>query len=240
MTETATLILRLSGLMQAWSPTRQYGGPLNSGLRPTKSGVLGLCANAQGRQRGDDMSDLAALRFGVRADRPGRLVSDFRTAGGGTMRALAGEWYETQADSRGRAPYAPLAKSWDMVSEGRDPKLDKNPALRPQTILAEADFQAALTGDRELLEEVAQALREPARPMFLGRKALPPSAPLFEELLDGDRHDEWVAGGSDRHVWDEHPDGFAMYENPASGRGFGLARIRWIKPTESECTTTSA
>jgi CRISPR system Cascade subunit CasD len=47
---------------------------------PTKSGVLGLLAAAQGRRRTDPIEDLAATKFGVRVDQPGRLVRDFQTA----------------------------------------------------------------------------------------------------------------------------------------------------------------
>ncbi|MFC7723228.1 type I-E CRISPR-associated protein Cas5/CasD [Nonomuraea recticatena] len=46
---------------------------------PTKSGAIGLLAAALGRQRCDDVSDLVALRFGVRADQPGTLLRDYHT-----------------------------------------------------------------------------------------------------------------------------------------------------------------
>ncbi|MFF2653164.1 type I-E CRISPR-associated protein Cas5/CasD [Streptomyces sp. NPDC058045] len=47
---------------------------------PTKSGVIGLLAAAQGRDRTADISDLAALTFAVRLDQPGTRVRDFHTA----------------------------------------------------------------------------------------------------------------------------------------------------------------
>ena len=47
---------------------------------PTKSGVIGLLAAALGRGRTADLTDLAALRFGVRIDQPGISVRDFQTA----------------------------------------------------------------------------------------------------------------------------------------------------------------
>nr|WP_237268382.1 type I-E CRISPR-associated protein Cas5/CasD [Tessaracoccus flavescens] len=47
---------------------------------PTKSGVLGLLAAAQGRRRTDSIEDLLHLRFGVRTDQPGTVVRDFHTA----------------------------------------------------------------------------------------------------------------------------------------------------------------
>ena len=45
---------------------------------PTKSGVLGLVANALGRTWADPIDDLVALRFGVRLDRPGVLGTDYQ------------------------------------------------------------------------------------------------------------------------------------------------------------------
>lgn len=47
---------------------------------PTKSGVLGLLAAADGRRRTDPIEDLAQLRFGIRVDQPGSLLRDFQTA----------------------------------------------------------------------------------------------------------------------------------------------------------------
>ena len=47
---------------------------------PTKSGVVGLLAAAQGLRRDADLSKLNALKFGVRADREGEDITDFHTA----------------------------------------------------------------------------------------------------------------------------------------------------------------
>lgn len=75
----STLLLRLAGPLQSWGDrsrfTRRETRP-----EPTKSGVLGLLAAAQGRRRTDAIADLAGLRFGVRVDQPGRLQRDFQTA----------------------------------------------------------------------------------------------------------------------------------------------------------------
>jgi CRISPR system Cascade subunit CasD len=73
------LLIRLAGPLQAWGSAARFTrrGTENA---PTKSGVLGLLAAAQGRSREQDLSDLAALRFGVRIDQPGRRLRDFHTA----------------------------------------------------------------------------------------------------------------------------------------------------------------
>lgn len=76
---TATLLLRLAGPLQAWGGASRFTRR-ETRREPTKSGVLGLLAAAQGRRRIDPVEDLVGLRFGVRVDQPGQLVRDFQTA----------------------------------------------------------------------------------------------------------------------------------------------------------------
>lgn len=52
----------------------------DSELAPTKSGVVGLVAAALGLPRGADIRAIAALRMGVRTDRPGIRLVDYHTA----------------------------------------------------------------------------------------------------------------------------------------------------------------
>lgn len=73
------LLLRLAGPLQSWGDSSRFARR-DTGRFPTKSGVLGLLAAAQGRRRVDEIEDLARLRFGVRVDQPGVIQSDFQTA----------------------------------------------------------------------------------------------------------------------------------------------------------------
>lgn len=75
----SVLLLRLAGPLQSWGASARFTRRTTE-TAPTKSGVLGLLAAAQGRPRTADLSDLAALRFGVRIDQPGTRVRDFQTA----------------------------------------------------------------------------------------------------------------------------------------------------------------
>lgn len=75
----STLLLKLKAPMQAWGSESRYT-TRQTHTEPTKSGVLGLLAAAQGRRRTDPLEDLAELRFGVRVDQPGTLQRDFQTA----------------------------------------------------------------------------------------------------------------------------------------------------------------
>ncbi|NJQ05991.1 type I-E CRISPR-associated protein Cas5/CasD [Streptomyces lonarensis] len=73
------LLMRLAGPLQSWGASARFArrGTENA---PTKSGVLGMLAAAQGRGRSTPVDDLAALRFGVRIDQPGDRLRDYQTA----------------------------------------------------------------------------------------------------------------------------------------------------------------
>lgn len=73
------LLLRLAGPLQSWGDASRFTRR-DTARYPTKSGVLGLLAAADGRRRTEPIEDLAALTFGVRVDQPGQLQRDFQTA----------------------------------------------------------------------------------------------------------------------------------------------------------------
>ncbi|MFF1378717.1 type I-E CRISPR-associated protein Cas5/CasD [Streptomyces sp. NPDC058308] len=77
----SVLVLRLAGPLQAWGASARFVRRTTESA-PTKSGVIGMLAAAQGLDRSDDasLSRLASLRFGIRADQPGTRVRDFQTA----------------------------------------------------------------------------------------------------------------------------------------------------------------
>lgn len=73
-----TLLLRFEGPMQSWG-TRSRFSDRDSESEPSKSGVIGVLAAAQGIKRGGDYGGLETARMGVRVDRPGVLSYDFQT-----------------------------------------------------------------------------------------------------------------------------------------------------------------
>src|SRR5215203_1332100 len=75
----SVLLIRLTGPMQSWGVQSRFG-VRDTGLEPSKSGVVGLLCAALGRPRGEPVADLAALERGVRVDREGRLMRDYHTA----------------------------------------------------------------------------------------------------------------------------------------------------------------
>ena len=76
---TSTLLLLLKAPMQSWGDESRYATRTTSQI-PSKSGVLGMLAAAEGRRRTDDIEDLAGLTFAVRVDQSGSLLRDYQTA----------------------------------------------------------------------------------------------------------------------------------------------------------------
>lgn len=74
-----TLLIRLIAPMQSWGVQSNYT-VRDSGLEPSKSGLIGLLCAALGRARDATIEDLTGLRMGVRVDREGILRSDYHIA----------------------------------------------------------------------------------------------------------------------------------------------------------------
>ncbi|GAA1991446.1 type I-E CRISPR-associated protein Cas5/CasD [Nocardiopsis rhodophaea] len=192
------LALRLSGPLQSWGAATRHNtrGTLT---HPTKSGVIGLCAAALGRPRGADLSDLAALRFGVRVDQPGTLLTDFHTM---------------SAASHG--PLEPKAQKLPTADGGRlKPGEGK---ISRRYYLQDAVFVAAFAGEgeeeRALLREVEAALRRPRYPLFLGRRSCPPDRPVLIGLLNETRLLDALASGIEWQSWRRRRDENAMPREP--------------------------
>jgi len=112
----ATLLLCLAGPMQSWGVQSDFT-VRDTGLEPSKSGVVGLLCAALGRRRDEEISDLAALRMAVRVDQEGRVASDYHTAQ--NVLKAAGGIKETEVSRR----YY-LADARFLVGlEGNDPAL---------------------------------------------------------------------------------------------------------------------
>lgn len=73
------LLLRLAGPMQSWGVQSRFT-VRDTGLEPSKSGVIGLLCAALGRPRHEPVDDLSALKMGVRVDQEGVVASDYHTA----------------------------------------------------------------------------------------------------------------------------------------------------------------
>ncbi|WP_328373812.1 type I-E CRISPR-associated protein Cas5/CasD (plasmid) [Streptomyces sp. NBC_00445] len=179
-----TVLLRLSAPHQAWG-LRSRWEEHASAPRPTKSGVLGLVANALGRDRGDDVSDLGRLVFAVRADRPGTVLVDEQTAGGGVFPLTPLTASRPKTDNNPYwygVPRRPEIGVTGSVEASHHVSL-REPVLITKHYLADAAFLAGLTTeDATLADRILQALRRPSRLLFLGRRSCPPAHPVGHGL----------------------------------------------------------
>ena len=155
----ATLLLRLAAPLQAWGVDSKFD-IRRTGREPTKSGVVGLLAAAKGLRRDDAgaLEPLRLLRMGVRVDREGRMLRDFHTVWGFKRGAGNRIAYDKQT--------------------GRPVPADKNTYVTTRYYLSDAVFLVGLEGDAALLGDLDAALKRPAFPLFLGRRACPPTLPL--------------------------------------------------------------
>lgn len=215
--------------MQAWS-TQSKLGIRDTDREPGKSGVLGLLGAALGMDRSDDqqLARLCALSLAVRVDRPGSLLRDYHTTGGGRF--------------RGRDDY--------FVHE------EKNCIPSERYYLQGACFTVALAGDEALVEQAGAAVRSPRWPIFLGRRSCPPATPPFLGIVEGDARTAVRAApllppegrGSDRRlrlVVEASPGegGEPRYDVPISFRigdrrhGVRYVKTEWLDLPESEATS---
>lgn len=142
-----TLLLQLAGPLQAWGDSSRFT-ERRTRREPTKSGVLGMLAAAQGRRRTDPVEDLIILDFAVRVDQEGTVLSDFHTA-----------------------------INWET---------GLSMPLSRRHYLADAVFVAGVGGPPEVIDGLADAVRSPVWAPFLGRRACPPSRPVFLGVADSD------------------------------------------------------
>lgn len=183
MSVNSTLIIRLEGPMQSWGYRSRFKHR-DSGLEPTKSGIIGLLCCALGRDRTESPDDLAKLKMHVRVDRQGILMTDFHTAGGGIFRGSDQYYAPTSSGNKG-----------------------KNPIIMERQYLADASFTVALEGDGPLLKLLADALQDPVWPLSLGRRSCPPSAHVFVALIADEPQNAFSMvephkAGNLRYVWE--------------------------------------
>ncbi|MFJ9379341.1 CRISPR-associated protein Cas5 [Streptomyces sp. NPDC101455] len=221
-----TVLIRLSAAHQAWGLRSRWEEHATA-PRPTKSGVLGLVANALGLDREADLSDLSGMVFAVRADRPGRVLVDEQTAGGGYFPLTP---MTASRPKTGNNPHwygAPRRPELGVtgVLEASHTASQREPVLITKHYLADAAFLAGLTtGDERLANHILQALHHPSRLLFLGRRCCPPAHPLGHGLTPHGA-DAWP-----RHVpllpeatenrpqtWTEAPPGHDSEPSPEQG-----------------------
>ncbi|MER5887539.1 type I-E CRISPR-associated protein Cas5/CasD [Streptomyces sp. NPDC001941] len=200
--QQAVLLLRLAAPLQAWGGPSRYNRR-ETRSQPTKSGVLGLLAAAEGRTREAPISDLIGLRLGVRIDQPGTLLRD----------------YHTYSDYRGLPM---LSAKTNAKGQQTRTSPAKYTGVTQRFYLQDAVFVAALRGPRTLLEGLDEAVRHPVHPISLGRRSCPPTGRISlgvradAELEDALGEVPWQAGSHRRsQIRDSSVSLEATVEDPA-------------------------
>lgn len=152
------LVLRLAGPLQSWGEHSAF--TQRDTLRfPTRSGLIGLFASAEGVGRDRLLDAYEALRFTVRVDRPGVQLIDFHTIGGGLPRGVP-------------------------RPDGTYRSKDTATMVTRRQYLSDAAFTVAVEGEAGRLDELAEALRRPHWQPYLGRRSCPPDQPLLLRRTD--------------------------------------------------------
>jgi CRISPR system Cascade subunit CasD len=220
------LVLRFEAPLQAWGdvaidtrrPTRPF---------PSRSALAGLLANALGwRYRDADRTTALqnSLRYAVREDRPAEILRDYQTADLGAIGTKG--WTRWGTESRGGA------------SGGGTQLLEKFYLADGALTVAFKLIESGEAVHGVTLNDLEEALRLPARPLFLGRRGCPPATPLLpaagssriraETPLDALLEHPLARVDSERlahqgstyvRVWFDPADGTSVFLNGSEERG---------------------
>jgi len=143
-----TLLLQIFGPLQAFGDEFSQFGTRKTNLHPTKSFGVGLIATVMGRSRRDPIEDLSRLPMGVRIEADGaHILEDFHAV-----------------------------ENVPQADGGMD---RKNPfKITRRSYLTDASFLFGIESDDvEMLVRIENALINPVRTPYIGRKCCPFSIP---------------------------------------------------------------
>ena len=164
------LALYLRAPMQSWGAYSKFGdrGTLDA---PTRSGLLGLIAAACGIDKNDEAADrewlarAAKLSLTVLAFRRGDRMVDYHTVGA---------CYDK--DNQWQKRMIPV------TSDGKPRGTD----ITHRDYLTDSVFGALLSGDDDLVAEMANGLANPVWGVWFGRKSCIPTEPILAGVFDSD------------------------------------------------------
>ncbi len=157
----------LSAPLQSWGEDARWDQRTTASM-PSKSAIIGLFGSCLGFPRGDDrLNRLASmLNIAVRADRPGRVMTDFHTVQG--------------------------TNGFFINAEGK-PRTGSNTIITPKQYLQDARFTVFVWGDETTLEDCFAAMHHPRWFVYLGRKSCVPAVPLIPIWVDASAPEEAVS-----------------------------------------------
>ncbi len=162
------LALYLRAPLQSWGATSKFGdrGTLDA---PTRSGLLGMIAAACGIDKNDEARDrewlarTTKLSLIVLAFRRGDRMTDYHTVGA-----------RYDKDDPWQKRMIPVTA--DGKPRGTD--------LTHRDYLTDSVFGVAISGDDELVAEMAEGLANPVWGVWFGRKSCIPTEPILVGVFD--------------------------------------------------------
>lgn len=157
----------LSAPLQSWGEDSRWDFRATAAM-PSKSAIIGLLGSCLGYPRGDERLNQLdkALSVAVRADQPGRVMTDYHTVQG-----THGEF---------------------LNAEGK-PRTGGSTIITPKQYLQGARFTVFLWGTEETLNTCYIAMKHPRWTVYLGRKSCVPSVPVVPVWMEAHSPDEAVA-----------------------------------------------
>jgi CRISPR system Cascade subunit CasD len=164
------------------APLMSFGAPIVDNYGRTErfmalSALAGLLANALGydhRQSEKTQRLQSRLRYAQRCDRPGSPLRDFQTVSLGQEFLKSDQAWTT----------------WGVLDERKGGSAREGTHIRYRDYVADAIYTLALCLQPEdevpNIEDCAEALINPARPLFIGRKPCLPAAPLLYGSTEAD------------------------------------------------------
>lgn len=152
------LILQINGLMQSWGSRSNFDNRDTETL-PTKSGIIGMICNALGIERNDvlSISELQSLHMMSTCIGEGTVFVDFHTVGHG------------------------YGKRSGVINAIGD---KKKMVVTKRQYLCGYHFLVALYGKCSLIDKCSDAIKNPIRSLYLGRKCCIPSCSPFLAICD--------------------------------------------------------
>lgn len=160
------LLLRLYGPLASWGEIA-VGESRHSAVHPSRSALLGLLGAALGIDRSDEAGQQAlsrGYRFAIKLECAGSPLRDYHTIQVG----VAPRKFQFRSRRQELA-----ADKVDTILSAREYRCD---SLALVAVEALADAPADL-------EELAEALRRPHFPLYLGRKSCPLAVPLLPQQV---------------------------------------------------------
>lgn len=158
----------LSAPLQSWGEDARWDYRATA-VMPTKSAIIGLLGCCLGIFRGDERLNRLdkLLRVAVRADQPGRVMTDYQTV-----------------HSLDETPLLTANGGHRKKGEG---------LVTPKQYLQDARFTVFLWGDEETLNACFQAMAHPKWAVYLGRKSCVPAVPVKPVWMEADTPEDAVA-----------------------------------------------